>query len=116
MDTVDPDRGISQPLRGRKAEHGFDLRAHIVPGARGAKFGDIGNRRQALNQSAIAVFRRGQLRPVPIPFHRNGGDMSSVSNELQILLIGRARLAIVDGKGAQNAAVLRGDGRGPASS
>src|SRR5271168_4844777 len=39
--------------------------------------------------------------------------MGGVSNQLQMRLTGHARLAIVDGKSSQDAAILRGNRSGP---
>src|SRR5580704_18977115 len=87
-----------------------------MPGAMGAEFRDVCDCRQALHQSAISTLRRTEFRLGPIAFHRDGGQMSGVSNQLQMLVIRRARLAIVDRERSQDAAALRSDRRRPTGS
>src|SRR5580698_7278513 len=111
MDVVHPVHGVGEPFPRRIAQHGFDLRAHIMPGAAGAEFGDISNGGEALDQSAIAGFGCAKFGPGPVMFDRDAREMSGVGDELEMLNVGPARLPIIDGEGAEYPAVLRSNWR-----
>src|SRR5579863_9344202 len=111
MDVVHPVHWVREPFPRRIAQHGFDLRAHIMPGAAGAEFGDVGNGGEALDQSAIAGFSSAKFGPGPVMFDRDAREMSGVGDELEMLNVGPARLAVVDGERAENSTLRRSDRR-----
>src|SRR5690349_16276063 len=107
MDVVHPAHGIGEPLLWCKTQNGFDLGTYVVPGTVCAKFRDIGDGRETLNQGAIAILGSEKLNLGTVMFDGDSRQVGSVGDDLEMLRIRNSRLAVVDSKGSKNRAILR---------
>ena len=89
------------------------MRADEVPWALRSEFRNISNCRQALDERAIAILDRAKLSLSAIVPDGHASQMRGVRDDAQVAIIGSARLAIIDGEGAENCAVVPDDGCRP---
>ena len=110
VNMVHPVPRILEPFFGREAENRLDLRTHVMPRAAGSQLGNVGNRGQTFHERSIAIFGRAKLRMVAVALDGEGGKVRGVRDQLKMLRVGRARLAIVDGESSKQRAVWRSNG------